>query len=382
MNESAKEPSPIFTLAFDADEFKLVALSIERNDDNTHWVKRTPCSRLDTYKQWKKTREEGHDGLEFYTSCLILTEAESSQRRLLKRITKPNSRNISLATEITAQYLKQSLEKAMLEDEFPYTKFTEMSLKDKKKSMTKISIKQMNNLLQEAFIGIKQQLGFPEKNPCELGYKITPEVVAAAKDDKCITRLKQHLPTEYIFRQKFETICQDLRENYSSDAEKVIEALQKTESRDHLAVFSITTQYNQNYVSMVNDLGSYVKMESWKFLNLIENSDIPRRLHEFVKRKMNNPDDPFEFNNNKEGCVVGKFNAEQSWVDIACLNSDTEATQDRATFIVDSTYVLCLYTTLKRLEQDKERFTTLQQQANTAMNQIKDPFELLPRPFL
>ena len=155
--------------------------------------------------------------------------------------------------------------------------------------------------------------------------------------------------------------------------------LRAIKSNDHKALFSLSTENDQSFFSMVSDDGNYVKMESWKFLKLLESSDTAFRLHEFVKRKVNTPDAPFEFSSNKEGFVFGKFNAEYSYIDLGCFldaDANPKGLKHKATFFVDTNYVLCLYSILKRLDDDREQFKRQLDQAKSIMP-VKDPFELI-----
>jgi hypothetical protein len=122
----------------------------------------------------------------------------------------------------------------------------------------------------------------------------------------------------------------------------------------------------------------FVKMESWKFLPLIETAGTPRRLHEFLKKRMNEPVDPFEFSNNKEGEVFALFDPQECTLDVICKGTEKNDLKDRATFFVDAVYVLCIYTTLKRLEEDRERFNKMKKNAITSIP-LNNPFEGLPK---
>ena len=164
-----------------------------------------------------------------------------------------------------------------------------------------------------------------------------------------------------------------MQNDYKDDAPAVKLALEKTKSREHIAALSITSENDQTFLNIVNRDKHQIRMESWKFVALIERAGETLRLHEYVTKRYNAPPDPFIFNNNKEGEVVGKFYPQGSSLHIACSINGSQI-RDIAKFILDSTYTLCIYATLKRLHEDKERFRRLQERAETLVAEI-DPFD-------
>lgn len=408
MPESVESASPVYSSIHDVDQFKLVILSIEWTMDENPWVKRIPYPLLKIYQNWRELRSQEREPGEyiFHLSSLIMVFAEDHQRRLLKRIIQPNTRNIRLGIKTTIEYFQQSVLKSMCDEVFPSSKFPHLTLEEKKESIKKLlcnekypeskfpgmslmekrkllqkeTEKELNQVLDEVFAESKLRLGFPEVNPYEYTYKITSQVVTTAHDDQCIKYLKQQRTLDIISTNELARICETLRKDHSNDAEAVIKALERTQSRDHIAAFSISTEHDQTYVSIVNSHGKYIKMEGWKFLSLVESSGDPRKLHEFYKKRMNEPVDPFEFGNNKEGEIFAKFDPQECTLDVICRGTEKNDLRDRAVFIVDNTYVLCIYTTLKRLEEDRERFNRMKKNATTSVP-VNDPFALLPKVF-
>ena len=381
MDKLAENILPLYSSMYDEERFRLVTVEKKKKKDDAQidlstvekrrnyfynfsqfWLK--PCSEQDLYHcllaAMENERED--DDLCFYLSCLILNRAESQKRVLLKRLIKPSSRNIKLSPVVAVKYLRDAV--------------SESIERDKEKKMPEIVIKQLDDLLEESFVGIKHTLGFPDIDPAECFYKVTLEVIAAANDENCKKYLNEKLPEQYIFPLRFERICKELREKYSLDAENVISVFKNTRSRDHRAVFSLSTENDQPYISMVNPEKSYIKMESWKFLQLIEKSETALRLHDFEKKRMQTPDNPFEFNNFKEGYVVGKFNAQESVIYIACLDENSVVPKEHSVFYIEISYALCLYSMLKRLDRDRETFRRLKEKAKTAMP-VKDIFDSL-----
>lgn len=409
MPESTETSLPVYSSIHDADQFKLVTLSIEWTEDKNPWIKRTPYTLLKLYQNWRESRKPEREpgGDIFLLSSLILMFAEDHQRQLLKRIIQPSTRNIRLAIKTTIEYLQQSILKSRCDEVFPYSEFPRATLKEKETALIKLMCdekyprskfphmtlmekkallrkdteNELNQVVDEVFAETKLRLGFPEVTPYEYSYKITSQVVAATRDDQCIKYLKQQRTLEIISTSALARICETLRKDHNTDAEAVIKALERTRSRDHIAAFSISTEHGQTYVSIVNEQSRFVKMESWKFLPLIETAGKPRRLHEFIKKRMNEPVDPFEFGNNKEGEVFAIFDSQEGTLDVICKDTEKKnELRDRATFFVDATDVLCIYTTLKRLEDDRERFNRMKKNATTSIPQ-DNPFAGLPKAF-
>jgi hypothetical protein len=277
---SIETSPPVYSSVHDADQFKLVTLSIEWTEDENPWIRRTPCTLLKTYQNWRESRKQELAPGEsiFHLSTLILLHAEDHQRPLLQRIIQPNTRNIRLTTKTTIEYLQQSILKSRCDEAFPSSDFPHLTLKEKKKLITSVMCDEkyhdtefaclplkekkellakdteieLSQVLDEVFAETKLRLGFPEVNPYEFSYKITSTVLAAASDDQSIKYLKQLRTQEIINTIGLEQICQTLRKDHSTDAEAVITALEQTRSREHLAAFSISTEQDQTYVSIVN----------------------------------------------------------------------------------------------------------------------------------
>ena len=174
--------------------------------------------------------------------------------------------------------------------------------------------------------------------------------------------------SSFSFKEQKQFCAEWLRE--------LLDILTYTKSRDHLAAYSVTTEKGQTYVSMVNTHRQHLHMEAWKFLALIERAGEALTLAELIKPKQGEPPQAFKFNSNEVGDVIAKLCIQNSAIEVICM---TPATKDRATFIVDSTYTLCLYATLKRLKNDSERFKRLSEDAQTLLS-ANDPFDSVYQP--
>lgn len=374
-----EDSRPLYHAVQDEDNLELVSIEIHENADKTYWIKRTPISLIETYNRFQYLEIDSNPKeYDFYLSHLVLLESERSQRRTVLRISDHSTRNIKCYTNTTEQYLIESIKKAIVAKQYPYSEFPNMTKQDRNQKKRKIQGQDFKEMLDEAFIDLKKKLGITEQKDFEFSYTLSDDVLAHAESSDTLQYLEQKQAQQsqsYLSIKQFENICSDLEQRYPEEAERIIAHFKETKSRDHIAAISLTTEYGQTFISIASAENQYVKMEGWKFIRLIEDHDTTLRLHEFQKRRGNQPADPFEFNMNTEGIVVGQFNLTESCIHINCADKDKPQTQvhDNSTFNVDTSYILCLYTILKRLREDKERFDRLEEKAKTTPS-LYDPF--------
>jgi hypothetical protein len=335
---STKEDTSIYSAVPGEDHFSIERVSLISKQNGTVWVDRKPVSPQEMYRQLEfevGDRITQRSGI-FPLACLVIMAGDADQRNLLQRITSPRTRNIPFKIKTVKEYLKKYM---------------------------KLTNKQFDEAAQEAFCLIKKRLGFPEKDPLACSYKVTEEVIAAAKSEPCIQFLESQQPRPAIFPREFELLSRKLNEEYSTDAKDVIAALKDTKSREHIAAMSISTEEGQSYLSIANVDKQHLRLESWKWLKLVELAGQPLTLHVYEKKRRDAPTHPFRFNANMTGEVSARINLEKSLLEVLCLQEGSRTIQDKATFILDSTYALCVYITLKRLREDRERFTRLWEEA-------------------
>ena len=380
MGKKIKKPQPLYLAVQDEDTFKLVTAEIQENDDDKSvWIKRTPLTLIETHDQLRDVYlAASQEEYDFYLSYLVLSEAELKQRRTVLRISDRHTRNIKCKTKTTEQYLIQSIKNAIIAKQYPYTEFPNMTKTEINELKRKIPKDEFKGLFEDAFLDIKKKLGVPASNDSEFSYRISQEVLAQTTTPECLEYLEKmqaQQAQEYLDINEFQKICAELEQRFPEETEEIITTFTNTKSRDHIAVFSLTTEYGQTFVSIANAENQHIKMESWKFIRLVEENGTTVTLHSFSKDRRNLPAEPFEFNHNKEGRVVGRFNVTGSNIQINCADEDNPQNKvhDNATFNVDTSYILCLYTILKRLRQDKEKFDRLLEKAKTKPP-LYDPF--------
>ena len=88
-----------------------------------------------------------------------------------------------------------------------------------------------------------------------------------AGNEACRDYLRSVQGTERapIFTEKLESIAAYLRENFSEDAEAVIEQMQASPVK-HFSSLSLTSERDVLLVTLVNPYGKHARVEAWKFL--------------------------------------------------------------------------------------------------------------------
>jgi len=349
-----RQIEPIFILFYENESLMLKSFQTSGNSSKIQYLTHSL-----SFLQQQLDQEILHQSsFDFYLSCMIVLTGDSYQRTAIKRKTARAVRNIELKTARIHDYLKEAMQKT-----------SKKTIKGKP-----ITVKMLNSILDKAFVDVKVKLGFPDIDPVEYSYEITDEVIVAATTDKCKDYLKQSQTIPILLDNDFKRIASHLQEDYADEANQVITALKKTKSRNHIGAISITPEQDEIFVHVVNPYGQQIKMESWKFLLIIEKAKDPIVLYDFYQLDRRDPKPSFIFNNQKKGIVEGRFNPDRSSIEVLSHDRDSKEVTDKATFMIDSTYTLCLYSTLKRLKEDKVRFTLLQEQAQTIIGN-KDYFD-------
>lgn len=357
---STKEEQAIFAAASEEDHFSLEEVTLRQKGNGSVQVRKTPVSRLEMIKKWElMAKDHPEQPRAFLLACLLVMAGDENQRRIQERVTASRTRNIPFNIQTTKELLKKAM--------------------SKNKEHKNVSPKELESLIQATFAPIKEQLGFPAKDPAECSYKVTGEVAAAATSEACIQYLERLKPRAAIFPGEFELICQTLEKEHAADAKNVITAIKKTKAREHISALSLSTEGEMDFITIANVNRQHIKMECWRFIKLIERAGEPLRLHVFEKTRRDVATHPFRFNNCMSGEVICKFNPDKSFLEVVCIHEGTRNLIDNAAFILDSTYTLCLYLTMKRLREDNARFTKLLEDAQCSPS-VNDPFESIYMP--
>jgi hypothetical protein len=203
---------------------------------------------------------------------------------------------------------------------------------------------------------------------------IDDRVLASGMSEHCRNELEKYvvrIGSSLLYPKEFNSLITFLKQNFPEEAKGVLSVIKKTKTREHLAALSLATEGSSEeeiFVSIVNTHGQDLTIEAWKFCALFEDHAHPHRLGTLGRKKdYREPNDPFSFNNNKSGDVLAQFVPATSTLHVFCQNSQDAGIADKATFIIDIDYALCIYITLKQLREDRERFNRLKEKADMSV---------------
>ncbi|MCK5687568.1 hypothetical protein KAJ27_25765 [bacterium] len=344
---------PILRIRSDPEYFTINKINLKKK--KLHWKS---LSISEIYDQWKKNSGENFNQtrFDFYLSCMVLMKADPYQRRVVERKTSKGARNIPFKLEGVFKYLNKAM-----------------------KDATNIKISMLNSVFEAAFTKLKEDLGFSKKNPYEFCYEITDRILTKASPE-CKSYLERQRRTKFLFEEKFQEIKKDIEKKFSKEEdEDIIREIRRTKDRKHLSAIALSTEYGETYVLIVNPHNKQIKMEAWKFLKLLEDPETPKLLYDFEAFDTNKYNHKFIFNTRTDGRVEGAFFRENST--LRCTRFEQEKKKrgeqlqirlkdpiGHANFMLDTDYILCLYTVLKKLKDDKIRFDELREKADIAVS--------------
>jgi hypothetical protein len=289
----------------------------------------------------------------FYLAAIMLLAGEREQRRLLQRKTARGTRNIELKIDHAAKYAWRTLD--------------DLITLGKGSQRPTMTYEEIADLIRESMAPIKAKLKLPASDPVLFSYTI-PDIKFSAD---CQKYLKEQRPygalTEYRFR---EIVSKELRERFPDEAEEVISRIAATGNRNHLAALSIDSKEGQLAVSVVNQRGDLFTLEGWKLLRLVEKHGEALTLGTIDRKGDWQREPVLRLNNNKSGEILAVYTAIDSTLHVVCRQETPvgegktrTGTPDRATFMLDQTYLTALYVAILQLKEDKTRFEALREQA-------------------
>lgn len=355
MDEVAEDNS-IYLFSKDKETFRL-----HRVERNAQYTKRVPVQWRDLVDKALKL-EYPLKGWEdyFWHSALILEAGEAQQRQVIERISRRNGRNIKMKLDSIRGYAGTTFG-----NDNPYRK------------IEKMQIQRLMELLKSGLDTVRTELNFPTGNPTEFSYEITDKVVNAAPNERFRQFLERVRDKHQgaIYQDLYEKIKAQIEERLPEESDEVLRLFEGTRNREHLAAISVTSEDDELCVSLVNIHGQRIRMEAWKFVNLLENPGTALRLADLTSSGFREQSQAFLFNLKKKGKVVGKFTPARATIEVVCLQESDNSVCDNGTFVIDIDYALCVYVAAKRLRDDKERFNRLKEQAGNAIEH--DPFDAI-----
>ena len=311
------------------------------------------CEALDL-----QSDENGWRAL-FHQASLLMEQGEKQHREAIKRISRRNSRNIVMQLDTIWTYARTTFD-----TENPYREITPMQKE------------RLMELLKSGLDAVRAELKIDVGNPVEYSYEITDKVINAAPNERCrqlLERLQAQHPGP-IYPDLLEKVQDQIEQKFPEESDQVLQVLNGTRSREHLAAISVTSEDDELCVTLVNIHGQKIRMEAWNFVNLLENPGTTLRLADLTTG-FREQGQVLVFNLNKKGKVFGRFIPARSTIEVVCLQDSDNSVCDKATFVIDIDYALCVYAAVKRLRDDKERFNRLKEQAENTI--VHDPFETI-----
>ena len=367
------ENTVLYCPFYNINNFKLLKYFITKNEDHSIKIENHQIYQSTSFKLWINSPEDKYNNLEslFHLSHIIIDHTDLWHRRHIAKVTNPNTINLDYVVKTTAEYLEDALKK-----------IPKNPINEKGEPMDEIEIpssESLQEILKKSFSWLRTRFGFSESNRNEYTYHITTEAKAAAtKGSKCEEYLKQLGAQKFLSVSTYDIICKKLNEEFHDDAARVIKELDKTKNRNHLTAFSINSESDKIYICAANNEKNILKMESWKFTQLIESNDDVLILCNFNDLKRTSHTSHFKFNNNSDGEILGKLDKENYCLSIVCHKSKgNNGADDMAHFYIDFEYTMCMYIMLKKLEEDKYKFEKFIEKLNQATNGL-DFFEKPP----
>lgn len=326
-------------------------------------------------KESKETRA-------FLWAARVLLVGDTQHKCWVERLSKRGIRNLRPKVESIKHYLAAAFTPEYLEKYSP-----ELALKvrnrakltsEEKDEYDRI-VMEFIDVYNQAMAPVKAELGFPPITPVKYVYSIPGEVIKSAND--CKAYLLRMLPYGELTEHILNKVQHELRRDFPDEAEAVLAKIKKTATRDHLSAISVESKDGQLVVSIVNVRSQLLTMEGWKFLELIKNHGEPISLGD-LDRKGNWEAEPIlTFSNNRAGELIAVYTANDSTIRVVCQREQnnknaTKFTPDKAAFVLDQDYLLCLYIAILQLKQNKQRFDELREKAVTkAAPNLKELFD-------
>lgn len=327
-------------------------------------------------KESKETRA-------FLWAARVLLVGDTQHKCWVERLSKRGIRNLRPKVEFITHYLAEVFTPEDLEkysSRLALKVRKRAKLTDEEKDKYDRIVMQFIDVYNHAMAPVKKELGFPPTTPDTYAYSISEEVIKSASNG-CKAYLQQMLPYGVLTQHILDKVQQDLCRDFPDEAEAILAKIKRTATRDHLSAISVESKDGQLVVSVVNVRSQLLTMEGWKFLELIKNHGEPISLGD-LDRKGNWEAEPIlTFSNNRAGELIAVYTANDSTIRVVCQREQnnknaTKYTPDKAAFVLDQDYLLCLYIAILQLKNNKIRFDELREKAVTkAAPNLKELFD-------
>lgn len=298
--------------------------------------------------RWFELAEQGGD-LHFVIASRIIATGELRQRKRAAEIKQKRSRNLLTDVEFTFVYLARTLPRMTDED-----------------GGVQLNIEEAMALLVETLGPVKEKLGMPKDNPVEKSYEITEKVRDVAKSAESRVMLTREIPHGIIFPERLKLIEDRFVLDLGDDAAPILQALQETANRRHLALITLGGgRSGEPRISIVDEAKNRLEMPDWKLLDLLEHSNQSRRIYTFPANHLADKYPEVIFNSGSVGDLVAKYRPAESVLEVINVIPPKQkgAKSDKqggiTKFYLDQDYLACLWIVLARTASDLRRYNDL-----------------------
>jgi hypothetical protein len=214
--------------------------------------------------------------------------------------------------------------------------------------------KEAKVIMQEISKPLKRQLGYEVKPPSR---KIYPLSIAEIEEmdigEECRSFLIMHVTSGKIDREHRLAIETELQQLFPDDLALVTVTLDDFEKIEPFAAIATPEVNKVETVSISNDRGQWVRMEPYRFCQLVEEPDTPWELGELQAKRSTHFEMALAVGNEKAGVVQGMMTRDWRLL-VKVADAETDAVTASAEFLLDMDFVTLLSVVLRRLRQDAD----------------------------
>ena len=209
-------------------------------------------------------------------------------------------------------------------------------------------------IMQEITKPLKQQLGYEAKPPSRKIYPLSiAELEEMEIDEGCRSFLIMHVTAGRIDREHRRAIETELHQLFPDDLALVPATFDDFEKVEPFAAIATPEVNKVETVSISNDQGQWIRMENYRFCQLIEEPDTPWELGELQAKRSAHFETALAVGNEKAGVIQGMMT--RDWrLRIKVADAETDAVTVSAEFLLDMDFVTLLSVVLRRLNHDAD----------------------------
>jgi hypothetical protein len=285
----------------------------------------------------------------FLMACQVLHHSTPKTRDLIEVLLQKHTRNIKLGNDRIGKHLVNANKKYI-----------------KEIGLDMSSLRILPEIMAVAMAPIKNALGIPIKDPADHFYLIDTVVLGATHNTDLRRYLERKSVLGPVSPQAFDEITAEIFERWSDEYESVFNSLKETKTREVISLIDLSDVEGQRIVMIVNGDSELLQFEDWRLPLLIEQHDREIMLGEFPKFNEKKDGHYLKYNELESGKVVGRYDAKNSCLHVACFSTKKPPLVKRSTFILDQDFLMCLYVVIKGLREGQEEYQRLLQQALVA----------------